>query len=54
VYYECSASVDALLRMHRGETVEPIIEDPGFVIHQDNLNEKSPQMWGAAVARGEP
>ena len=53
VYYECSASVDALLRMHRGETVEPIIEDPGFVIHQDNLNEKSPQMWGAAVARGE-
>ena len=53
VYYECSASIDALLRMHRGETVEPIIEDPGFVIHQGNLQEKSPQMWGAAVARGE-
>ena len=50
VYYECSASVDALLRMHRGETVESIIEDPGFVIHQGNLQEKSPQMWGAAVA----
>ena len=45
VYYECSASIDALLRMHRGEAVEPIIRDPGFVIHQENLQAKAPQMW---------
>jgi len=50
VYYECSASIDALLRMRSGASVEPIIRDPGFVIHQGNLAEKAPQMWGAAVA----
>lgn len=49
VYYECSASIDALVRMRRGEPVEPIIRDPGFVIHQDNLEAKAPQMWGAAA-----
>ena len=49
VYYECSASIDALLQMHRGAQVAPIIADPGFVIHQDNRAEKSPQMWGAGV-----
>jgi len=53
VYYECSASIDALLRMHRGEAVEPIIRDPGFVIHQENLQEKAPQMWGAAISKAE-
>lgn len=53
VYYECSASIDALLRMHRGEAVEPIIRDPGFVIHQENLQAKAPQMWGAAISRAE-
>jgi ABC-type sugar transport system substrate-binding protein len=50
VYYECSASIDALLRMRSGASVEPIIRDPGFVIHQGNLAEKAPQMWGAAVS----
>jgi len=50
VYYECSTSIDALLRMHGGESVEPIIRDPGFVIHQENLQAKTPQMWGAAAA----
>jgi hypothetical protein len=50
VYYECSASIDALLRMRRGESVQAIIRDPGFVIHQGNLADKASQMWGAAAA----
>ncbi|MFZ5831698.1 MAG: sugar ABC transporter substrate-binding protein [Planctomycetota bacterium] len=53
VYYECAASIDAVLRMRRGEQVEAIIPDPGFVIHRDNLKEMAPKMWGAAVVDGE-
>lgn len=51
VYFECAASVDAVLRMRRGEAVEDTIRDPGFVIHQDNLKEKAPSMWGAQVGK---
>ena len=45
VYFECAASVDAVLRMRAGEAVPAMVRDPGFVIHQGNLEEKSPQMW---------
>jgi ABC-type sugar transport system substrate-binding protein len=50
VYFECAASVQAVLDLHEGKEVEPIIRDPGFVIHQGNLNEASERMWGAQVA----
>ena len=50
VYFECAASVDAVLRMRNGQQVESIIRDPGFVIHQENLDAKAKQMWGANVA----
>ena len=51
VYYECAASVDAVLRMRRGERLEATLRDPGFVIHQDNLAEKAASMWGAQVRK---
>lgn len=51
VYFECAASVDAILRMREGKPVEAVIRDPGFVIHQGNLREKERQMWGAQVAK---
>jgi len=51
VYFECAASVDAVLRMRGGQRMEPVIRDPGFVIHQDNLDAKAPQMWGAQAAK---
>jgi len=51
VYFECARSVEAVLRMRAGEKVDPVISDPGFVIHQDNLREREEQMWGARVAR---
>jgi len=31
--------------------VPPLILDPGFVIHQGNLEEKKARMWGANVGR---
>lgn len=51
VYFECSESVEAILRMRRGEQVGRFVRDPGFVIHQENLRERAGQMWGAQVAR---
>lgn len=51
VYFECAQSVDAILRARRGEKVEPTIQDPGFVIHQGNLQEMAPKMWGAGQAK---
>jgi hypothetical protein len=32
-----------------GEAVDTVLVDPGFVIHQGNLTEKAPQMWGAVI-----
>lgn len=52
VYFECSASVDAVLKLRDGVEMEALIRDPGFVIHQENLNEKAKQMWGARMALG--
>ncbi|MEQ8849946.1 sugar ABC transporter substrate-binding protein [Botrimarina sp.] len=50
VFFECTASIDALLATRRGESPPPIVNDPGFVIHQGNLEEMAPRMWGARVA----
>lgn len=51
VYFEAKASVQALLDQRAGQSVPDRILDPGFVIHQANLNEKAPQMWGAKVRK---
>ncbi len=48
VFFECRASVQAVLQRARGEAVDSLIVDPGFVIHQGNLEEKAEQMWGAS------
>lgn len=49
VFYECRLSVEAIFKQLNGEEVPDVLVDPGFVIHQDNLNEKEDQMWGASV-----
>ena len=49
VYFEAEASVQALLDMRDGKKVDELILDPGFVIHQGNLKEMAPRMWGAQV-----
>lgn len=51
VYFEAEATVDALLDLMEGKTVEPLIRDPGFVIHQGNREEMAPRTWGANVGQ---
>jgi ABC-type sugar transport system substrate-binding protein len=51
VYFEAEATVQALVDLMEGKEVEPLIRDPGFVIHQANLEEMAPRMWGANLAR---
>lgn len=47
--FESEAAVRALLDMRDGKSVPERIPDPGFVIHQGNLKEMAPRMWGAQV-----
>lgn len=51
VYFEAQASVQALLDRREGKPVGELILDPGFVIHQANLKEKAPRMWGANLKK---
>jgi ABC-type sugar transport system substrate-binding protein len=53
VYFECAASVQAVMDMRAGKQVDAIIRDPGFVIHQGNRDEKAGQMWGAQLVERE-
>lgn len=49
VYFEANASVQALVDLMAGKEVAPLIQDPGFVIHQGNVDELASRMWGAQV-----
>ena len=51
VYFEARSSVQALLDLRAGKPVPEKILDPGFVIHQANLKELAPRMWGAQVTK---
>jgi inositol transport system substrate-binding protein len=51
VYFEARTCVQAVLDLREGKPVPELIKDPGFVIHQGNLKEKAPQMWGANVRK---
>ncbi len=51
VYFEAQAAVQALADLRAGKKVPELILDPGFVIHQGNLAEKAPRMWGASAKK---
>jgi ABC-type sugar transport system substrate-binding protein len=51
VYFEAEQSVQALLDQLAKKEVPTLILDPGFVIHQGNLQEKKSRMWGAGVSK---
>jgi ABC-type sugar transport system substrate-binding protein len=51
VYFEAEASVQAVVDLMAGKAVEPLIRDPGFVIHRDNMAELASRMWGANIAK---
>lgn len=48
VFYECQAAVQAVIAKLEGKQVQTIIVDPGFVIHQDNMDKMADNMWGAS------
>jgi ABC-type sugar transport system substrate-binding protein len=54
VYYECEAAVEAVVEKMRGGKVANTITDPGFVIHQGNLKQMAPKMWGANLSLKSP
>ncbi len=51
VYFEAQQAVQSLLDQRAGKTATGNIQDPGFVIDQENLKEKAPRMWGANVKK---
>ncbi|HYE31821.1 MAG TPA: sugar ABC transporter substrate-binding protein [Methylomirabilota bacterium] len=52
VYFEAEQSVGAVVDMIEKKQQPPaLILDPGFVIHQGNLQEKKARMWGANVKK---
>lgn len=51
VYFEAQQSVQALVDQREGKPVPPLILDPGFVIHQANLEAMKSRMWGANVRK---
>jgi ABC-type sugar transport system substrate-binding protein len=51
VYFEAEQSVQAVLDVMAKKTVPTLILDPGFVIHQGNLQENKARMWGANLKK---
>ena len=49
VYFEAEATVQALMDLIDGKEVDPLIQDPGFVIHRGNMEEMASKTWGAQV-----
>jgi ABC-type sugar transport system substrate-binding protein len=50
VGYDTATTVRAVLEWKAGRTPPPLILDPGFVIHRDNMHQVSDRMWGAQIA----
>jgi ABC-type sugar transport system substrate-binding protein len=49
VGYDTATTVQAVLDWKAGKKLPPLIMDPGFVIHRDNMNQVSSRMWGAQI-----
>ena len=49
VYFEAEATVQAVVDLMDGKEVQPLIRDPGFVIHQGNMASLASRTWGANV-----
>lgn len=51
VQFDTAAAVKAVEELRAGKQLPPVILDPGFVIHRDNVKEMAPRMWGANAAK---
>ncbi len=52
VYFEARATVEALVDLIDVKDVPTLIQDPGFVIHQGNMQQLAPRTWGAQIVEG--
>lgn len=51
VYFEAEASVQAVMDLLEGKEVPELIRDPGFVIHQGNMEAMKERMWGYVIGK---
>lgn len=51
VGFDTAATVQAVVDLKAGKTVPETLLDPGFVIHQGNLAQVAPRMWGAGLRK---
>jgi inositol transport system substrate-binding protein len=51
VAFECKQSVEAIIKKRAGQPVPDVLHDPGFVIHQGNLQKEAGRMWGSKAPR---
>ncbi|NAS10623.1 sugar ABC transporter substrate-binding protein [Poritiphilus flavus] len=49
VYYECDLALRAIMGILEDKPLDRILIDPGFIIHQQNLEQMSTYMWGAGL-----
>lgn len=49
VAFECKQAVEAIVKLRAGQPVDDVLSDPGFVIHQQNMQAEAGRMWGSKV-----
>jgi ABC-type sugar transport system substrate-binding protein len=49
LFKEAELAVNAIVDLQEGKTVERVLLDPGFAIHQANLEQARDRMWGYSI-----
>ncbi|RHA44670.1 sugar ABC transporter substrate-binding protein [Cellulomonas rhizosphaerae] len=49
LFKEADLAINAIIDLQGGKTVERVLLDPGFAIHQANLEQSRERMWGYTV-----
>ena len=49
LFKEAELAVNAIVDLQDGKTVERVLLDPGFAIHQANLEQARDRMWGYTI-----
>ncbi len=50
VAFECKQAVEAIVKKRSGQPVPDVLRDPGFVIHQGNVQKEAGRMWGSKAS----
>ncbi len=51
LFYEAELAVNAIVDLQQGKQVERVLLDPGFAIHQANLEQMRERMWGYQISK---